>query len=227
MTQLVRMLAAALLVGTSLVGAGAAMHPMLSGDAAEQLRVIAATSHWRVLHLVMLAGSGLVIAGIWVRLLVGRPESRNAVVAALVLVALGIAINALNIAYMAGAGWHMAELFRAGDTAVATVYDVTHPIGLMSARFGNFLVAIGALTLGWAEWHDADAPRLLAALAWVAGAGGIIGVLFFPEASRLALAAVALLSGWQVVTGFRGLTGAGRNDEGGVGESGKQEAGGD
>ena len=32
------------------------------------------------------------------------------------LVALGLAVNALNIAFMAGAGWRMAALFR-GATA--------------------------------------------------------------------------------------------------------------
>jgi hypothetical protein len=204
-------LAVALLVGTALHGIGAAVHPVLVGDAAAQLRLIAATPHWRVLHLAMLAGSALIAAGMWVRL-VDRPASsaaRNATgsaaIAALALIAVGVCINALNIAYMAGAGWHMAQLFAQGQTAMSGVFEATHPIGLMAARFGNLVVALGAIALGWAEWQDAERPRWLAALAWAAGVGGLAGVIFFDEASPLTLAAVALLSGWQVATAVRVL----------------------
>src|SRR5919206_5094867 len=103
MPLLIRLLAIALLLGTVLLGVGAAVHPMLAGDAAMQLRIIAATPHWRTLHLMMLVGSGLVIAGIWVRLL-DRAIISAPVLTALALVALGIGINALNIAFMAGGG---------------------------------------------------------------------------------------------------------------------------
>ena len=210
MSFIARLLAIALLLGTALLGVGAAAHPVLAGDAAAHLRLIATTPHWRAIHLVMLAGSGLVIAGIWVRLLLDRSGAVGATLSALALIGLGVCINALNIAYMAGAGWQMAALFQGGETEVARVYEVTHPIGLMAARFGNFLVALGALTLGWVEWQDAARPHLLAALAWIAAAGGLIGVVFFDEASRFALAAVTLLSGWQVATALRALTTARR-----------------
>jgi hypothetical protein len=199
-----RVLAIALLLGTALLGAGAVMHPMLAGDAADQLRIIAETPYWRPLHLVMLAGSGLVIAGVWVRIL-DQPATAPAVVAALALVALGLALNALNIAFMAGSGWHMAERFAAGRAEMRALFDATHPIGLMSARFGNFLVALGALLLGWLEWQDTSRPRWLAGLAWLAAAGGFVGVFFFDEASRAALAAVALLSGWQIAVALRAV----------------------
>ena len=215
MPALARLLAVALLLGTALVGVGGVVHPMLAGDAAAQLRLIAATPYWRPLHLAMLAGSGLVIAGIWVRLAGERVPERaggagggagaGPLLAALALVALGLAVNALNIAFMAGSGWHMASMFARGEAGMAPLFDATHPIGLMAARFGNFIVALGALTLGWVEWHDPHRPRLLAALAWIAAAGGLVGVLFFSEASRLVLGAVALLSGWQVVTAVRAL----------------------
>ena len=207
MSRLARLLALALLAGTALLGAGAAVHPVLAGDATDQLRTIADTGYWRAIHLLMLAGSGLVIAGVWVRLLTSRttPAETPAVLASLAVIALGLAVNALNTAYMAGAGWHMAALFAAGRSEVRSVFEVTHPIGLVAARFGNFLVALGALLLGWVEWHDATRPRWLAVLAWVAAAGGFVGVLFFDEASRLTLGAVALLSGWQVATAVRVL----------------------
>ena len=212
MTALGRTLAIALLLGMILLGYGAAVHPMLAGGPESQLRTIADTPHWRTMHLLMLAGSGLLIAGVWVRLLTDRVPagaqsaapvgtSFNApLMAALALVALGLAINALNIAFMAGAGTHMAAEFAAGRTEVAPLFDATHPIGLVAARFGNFIVALGALALGWVESQDASRPRWLAWLAWVAAAGGFFGVIFFNEASRIALAAVALLSGWELAT---------------------------
>lgn len=202
MTTLARALAAALLLGMILLGFGAAVHPMLAGGPESQLRTIAATTHWRTIHLLMLAGSGLLIAGVWVRLVTDRPSqtTNGLLIAALALVALGLAVNALNIAFMAGAGTHMAAEFAAGRTGIAPVFDATHPIGLMAARFGNFIVALGAVALGWAEWQDRSRPRWLAWLAWAAAAGGFVGVLFFDEASRVALAAVALLSGWELAT---------------------------
>ena len=211
MARLDRTLAVALLAGTVLLGVGAAAHPVLVGDAATQLRLIAATPYWRAIHLTMLAGSALIAAGVWVRIVDGpsptgaRDVGWTAALAALALVALGVCINALNIAYMAGAGTHMAALFARGHEEMATVFDATHPIGLMAARFGNFIVGLGALALGWAEWQDAGRPRWLAALAWVAGAGGLVGVAFFDESSPLTVAAVALLSGWMVATGVRAL----------------------
>lgn len=199
-------LAVVLLAGTALHGVGALLHPVLSGDGATQLRTIADMAHWRDLHLAMLAGSGLIVAGVWVRLVGDRAFVRPPLVAALVLISIGLTINALNTAYMTGTGWHIASRFAAGDASMVPLFDATHPIGLMAARFGNFIVALGALVLGWAEWHDAEPRRLDAVLAWIAALGGLIGAIFFVESSRIALAAVALLSGWQVVTALRTLT---------------------
>jgi hypothetical protein len=85
------------------------------------------------------------------------------------------------------------------------LFDATHPIGLVAARFGNFIVALGALALGWVESQDPTRPRWLAWLAWAAAAGGFFGVIFFNEASRVALAAVGLLSGWELATAVLAL----------------------
>lgn len=203
MSGLVRLLAILLLLGTVLLGIGAVFHPMLAGDAAAQLRTIAGTPYWRPLHLLMLAGSGLVAAGVWVRLVTDRGVATGPLVAALVVIAMGVVLNALNIAFMAGSGWHTASLFAGGITDAARAFELMHPIGLMSARFGNFLVALGAVVLGFVEWLETARPRWLAYLAWAAAAGGFVGVLAFDESSRAALAAVGLLSGWQVATAVR------------------------
>ena len=178
---------------------------MLPGDATEQLKVIAATPLWRAIHLAMLTGTALIIAGIWVRLVSDRTSTAVMAIAPLALISIGLAIDALNIAFMAGAGWQMADLFAAGRTDVVPIFEMTHPIGLVAARFGNLIVALGALALGWVEWRDLTRPRWLAWLAWAAAAGGFVGVIFFNEASRLALAAIALLSGWQIATAIRAL----------------------
>ena len=200
-----RLLAIALLVGTSLLGVGAAMHPILTGDASADLRIIAETAFFRPLHLAMLAGSGLLILGIWTRAMDRIGTIQVPMVAALGLISLGLCFNAIDIAFMAGAGSHMATAFQAGRTEMSSLFDALHMVGLMTARFGNFLVALGALVLGWVERHDAASPPWLAWLAWAAGAGGLIGVVFFPEASLAILTAVALLSGWQVATAIRAL----------------------
>ena len=159
----------------------------------------------------MLAGSGLVIAGVWVRLLSDRATPAP-LVASLALISVGLALNALDIAFMAGAGTEMAARFASGQSEMQIVFDATHQIGLMSARFGNFIVALGAAVLGVVESRDVTQPRWMAWLAWLAAAGGLIGVLFFDEASRVALAAVALLSGWEVATAVRAFVITGSAD---------------
>lgn len=204
MTALTRLLAIALLLGTALLGAGAAFHPMLAGDAADQLRTIIATPYWRVVHLTLLAGSGLVIAGIWVRIVTDRAVS-SALVAALAIITIGIALNALDIAFMAGSGTRMAAYFAAGHVEMPNLYDVTHPSVLLAARFGNFIVAVGAVALAVIEGRDPSRPRWLAWLAWLAAAGGFVGVFFFDDPSRIVFAAVALLSAWQVATALLSL----------------------
>ena len=204
MTGLARLLAIALLLGTALLGVGAAFHPMLAGDAADQLRTIATTPYWRAVHLTLLAGSGLVIAGIWVRIVTDRAVS-SALVAALAIITIGVALNALDIAFMAGSGTRMAAYFAAGRAEMPNLYDVTHPSALDAARFGNFIVAVGAVALGVIEQRDPSRPRWLAWLAWLAAAGGFIGVFFFDDPSRLVFAAVALLSAWEVATALLSL----------------------
>ncbi len=202
MRSLPRVLSVLLLSGAALLGAGAVVHPVLTGDPAIDLGIIGRMPGWRTIHLLMLAGSGLLILGVWVRLTTAR-STPPPLIAAVAVIVLGLSLNALNIAYMAGAGTHLAAMFRSGRGEVAAIFAATHPIGLVAARFGNFLVALGAALLGWVEWVDAEQPRWLAWLAWLAAAGGMLGVVFFDEESRMILAAVALLSGWEVATAVR------------------------
>jgi hypothetical protein len=155
---------------------------------------------WRIMHLCMLGGTGLIAAGIWVRL-IGVPAStptNSAVVAALTLITLGIGLDAVNTTFMAGPAWRMAQAFTAGDTTITRQFEIMHPVGLMTARLGNYLIALGALILGAAEWMTTGRPRWIAVLAWIAAAGGLVGVIFFDETRPEMLGAVSLLCGWQV-----------------------------
>src|SRR5881628_724171 len=121
-----RPLAIALLIGTALLGAGAALHPMLPADVPSQLAMIADTSYFRPVHLAMLCGSGLIIAGVWTRLLLGRTGATGPMIGALVLISAGICFNAIDIAFMGNAGWHLATLFRSGQTGVAPLFEALH-----------------------------------------------------------------------------------------------------
>jgi hypothetical protein len=200
LTTLTRALAVALLAGTVLLAGGAAMHPILSGNGSMELGMISGMPIWRTMHLCMLAGTGLIIIGIWVRL-VGVPANtptNAAVTAALAIITVGMALDAINTTFMAGPAWRMAHDYAAGDSAITRQFEILHPVGLMTARFGNYLIALGALLLGAAEWMTAGRPRWLAVLAWIAAVGGLVGVIFFDESRPEMLGAVSLLCGWQV-----------------------------
>jgi hypothetical protein len=202
---LTRPLAIALLLGTVLLGAGAALHPILPHEPADQLRMIASTSYFRPIHLAMLAGSGLIILGVWTRALIAPPSAP--LLAALALVSLGVCFNAIDIAFMANAGTQLATLAQAGRADVGALFDALHRVGLMTARFGNFLVALGAIVLGWVERQDNPRTPWPSRLASIAGFIGLFCVICFPERSLLILASVTLLSGWQVATAVRGWRG--------------------
>lgn len=201
MQPLTRTLSIALLAGTVLLGVGAMFHPILPHDPSDQLRMIAETWYFRPVHLAMLAGSALIILGIWTRALIG-PVSPP-LLGALALVSLGLCFNAIDIAFMASAGNQLASLAQAGNAELGTLFDSLHRVGLMTARFGNCLVALGAIVLSWVERQEN--MRWPSRLAAIAGFAGLFCVICFQEASLLILAAVTLMPGWQVATALRGL----------------------
>jgi len=203
--SLARPLAFALFAGTLLLGVGAMLHPMLPADVPGQLRLIASTWYFRPVHLAMLSGSALLIAGVWARGMIPSSKRDAALIMALALICLGLCFNAIDIAFMGNAGWHMATQYQAGDTTVAPLFEALHRVGLTTARFGNCLVALGALALGFIERADPASPRWLAWLAWIAAAGGLCGVVLVPESSLLALTAVSLIPLWGVGVGVWAL----------------------
>jgi hypothetical protein len=197
---LIRTMAVVLLAGTILLGAGAVAHPMLPTDPEAQLGVMAATPYWRAIHHVMIAGSGLVIGSIWVRLYIDRSHLTGLLVLALALVAVGLAFNAWNVEFMAGTGTADAARFASGDMRVVPSFASRHITALGAAKLGNTLVALGCVPLGWVEWRDPGRPVWIAVLAWLSSLCGIVGVTAVDPGSRGALAAVAFVSLWAAAT---------------------------
>src|SRR5438034_1329608 len=53
-----------LLVGTLLFGGAGAIHPILTGDGAAQLAMVARTEHWRLIHWALLFGLAFMYTGL-------------------------------------------------------------------------------------------------------------------------------------------------------------------
>ena len=202
-----RYLAIVLVAGSLLLGVAAAFHPTLPPDAAGQMHVMAATSHWRMIHVAMLAGSALTIAGMRLRIDIDGSGRVSMLRAALAIIAVGIALNAVNVAFMAGPGAAMALQTHGLDPAGAQAFAGRHSSSLLAAGIGNLIVAAGCALLGWIEWRDPTRPRWIAVLAYVAAIGGVLGVVLFDPASRGAVAGVALFVVWSFATGVLVLIG--------------------
>ncbi|MGH9258516.1 MAG: hypothetical protein ACRD08_01265, partial [Acidimicrobiales bacterium] len=194
----------ALLGGTLLLAAAGLFHPVLVGDGAAQLGLIAATPAWRTIHLMLLLGIALVVAGlsgVAGRHVTGTGEQPAR--AALVLAVLGYGALAANVAFMTGAGTALASAYARGDSGITAtqavfVFDMLHPVGLVAQRFGAFVVGLSTSALGWAVVNVRVFPRTL---GWVGVASGVIGVLAalgWNENARQVLAGVVLATVWQV-----------------------------
>src|SRR5580658_5173172 len=118
-------LGALLLLGLALLLVGALFHPMLAGDNATQLHLIASTPYWRAIHLSMLTGSAFVMAGIWAR----EQLVETSAAPALVVLTIGLALNAYDIAVMASSAPHLAQAFISGDQSIPAIYEATHLVG--------------------------------------------------------------------------------------------------
>jgi hypothetical protein len=197
-------LAALLLTGTALLGAGAVLHPMLPAALGDQLDVIAHTTDWRTIHLAMLTGSALVMVGLWGQLAMGSAR-RRVLVPIFAVIVIGLALNASNIAFMAQMGTADAARYVQGHEVAAAGFSQGHTASLLRAGIGNGLIAIACLALAAVTWPDAAVPRILSALAAIAGVGGLVGVIAFDPASRGAVTAVALFSVWAAAGAIRVL----------------------
>ena len=199
---LVRPLAGGLVVGSVMLAVSVILHPVLPLTGPGDLRLIAATRHWHLIHLGLLYGTGLIIVGIWSRWLAADPAERSGLGIAFVVLGLGQALNGMNIAYMLGTGTMLGGL---GDTgpAVAQLYDATHALAVMTGRLGGFLVALAAGIIASTTARVGSEPRSLVGLAWFACVAGIGGNLFAPPGHPFMLASIGIMAVWQTVTGVR------------------------
>ena len=203
-----RGLALLLLLGSVVLLAATALHPVLPLTAAGDLAIIGGMPHWYLVHLALLHATGLIIAGVWARWLAADPAERSGLAAAFVVLGIGQALNGANIAYMAGAGTGFAAL-HTGGADVGAVYQATHAFAVMCGRLAGFLVAIAAGIIALATARAASEPRWLVGLAWVGCVGGLLGNFIAAPGHPLMLTSVGVMAAWQVVTALRLLRPAG------------------
>src|SRR3989442_3631435 len=168
-----------LLVGSLLFGIAGLNHPLLSGEGAAQLATVARTSAWRLIHWSLLFGlafmyTGLVGVALRHTDTAGAPPARAGVAVG----AFAFSVWSINILFMVGAGWQLAQAYMASDagltgTHAVFVYDMLHPMGLAAERLATFMLGLVAYMFGWTIRNGAIWPKWLAWMAWgVAGGGG-------------------------------------------------------
>jgi len=174
-----------LLIGVLLSGVAGLMHPLLTGDGAAQLGIIARTSHWRAIHWSLLFGLAFMYTGlIGVALRHGDTAGSAPGRAGILLGAFGFSVWSLNMLFMVGAGWQLARAFTIADTGLAGthavfVYDMLHPMGLAAERLATFMLGLVAYMFGWAIRNGVVWPRWLAWSAWaVALVNGAVAIVF-------------------------------------------------
>src|SRR3989442_2183838 len=145
-----------LLLGTLLFGIAGLKHPLLVGDGAAQLAMIAKTADWRLMHWALLFGLAFMYAGvIGVALRHNDTPGATPGRAAVRMGAFAFSVWSLNILFMVGAGYQLAHAYTASDTGLTGthavfVYDMLHPIGLAAERLATFILGLVAYMFGWA-----------------------------------------------------------------------------
>ena len=195
-----------LLLGTLLFGIAGLKHPLLVGDGAAQLAMIAKTADWRLIHWALLFGLAFMYAGvIGVALRHNDTPGATPGRAAVRMGAFAFSVWSINILFMVGAGWQLAHAYTASDTGLTGthavfIYDMLHPMGLAAERLATFMLGLVAYMFGWAIRNGALWPKWLAWIAWgVALVDGAVAVLF-SEFSPIMYYGQALFVSWLAVT---------------------------
>ena len=197
-----RLLAYLLLAGSLLLLVCSALHPILRLTGPDDLAMIGGMARWRPIHLGLLYGTGLIIAGIWCRWLVAPADQKPALFVAFLVLAIGEALNGVNISFMAGAGTEYARLHAAGAD-LSQVYQAQHLAAVMAGRLGGFLVSLAAGFVVAATARSRTEPRWMVGLAALACGAGLAGNFFAPSGHPLMLASVGLMAVWQVGAAVR------------------------
>jgi hypothetical protein len=174
-----------LLIGALLFGIAGLNHPLLSGDGAAQLAIVAQTGGWRLIHWSLLFGLAFMYAGlVGVALRHTDTAGSTPARAGVMIGAFAFSVWSLNILFMVGAGYQLAHAYTASDagltgTHAVFIYDMLHPVGLAAERLATFMLGLVAYTFGWTIRNGAIWPKWLAWMAWgVALVDGVVAVVF-------------------------------------------------
>ncbi len=195
-----------LLVGPLLVIVAGTLHPDLVGDGAAQLTTIAQCRAWRAIHWTFLFSFPLALTGLVgvARAHAGTP-GENAVRAGLIVGTFAYSAWTVIAAFMAGAGWSLAQAFTVADpgmtaTRAVFLFDMIHPFALATQRVAGFALGLSTCLFAWGVSDGKVLPRWLATGGLAAGAVAMALALVFREDTKADQAAFVLPVLWQVVT---------------------------
>jgi hypothetical protein len=196
-----------LVVGALLVIVAGTLHPDLSGDGAAQLSAIARCGAWRAIHWTFLFSFPLALTGLvgLARVHAGN-AGESAVRAGLIVGTFAYSVWTVIVAFMAGAGWSLAQSFTVADagmtaTRAVFVFDMMHPFALATQRVAGFALGLSTCLFGWGVSDGKVLPRWLGTGGLAAGAIAMVIALAFPETTKADQAAFVLPVLWQAVTG--------------------------
>lgn len=196
-----------LLIGALLFGVAGLFHPVLKGDGASQLVLIAGMESWRAIHWSLLFAIPLMLTGLaGFSLRHQETPGAGSARAGVIVAALGFAALMLNILFMVGAAWQLARTYVSAVGGLAAthavfLYDMVHPMGLAAERLATFTLGFAFYLFGWAVWNGRLLPRVLAWWSFAAGAIGMGIPLFVLETSVWLFYVQGVMIAWFAVTG--------------------------
>ncbi len=196
-----------MVAGALLIGIAGLFHPVLSGDGAAQLSVIARTAAWRTMHWALAFGLPLLYAGlIGVALRHSDTPAANQGRAGVMLAAFAFAVWAINILFMVGAGTQLAHAYIVADpgltaTRAVFLYDMVHPFGLAAERLATFALGLSLYVYGWTVINGRAWPRWLGWAAISVGGGCMVLGVLVSETSVYLYYGQALVVAWCAIAG--------------------------
>lgn len=198
----------ALLAGALFVAVAGLCHPMLSGDGPAQLETIVATSAWRAVHLALIAGEILLVAGV-AGFAIRHADSpgAGAARAGALLFAFGVALALIQIMFMVGAASALAGAYARGYPGIAAtqavfMYDMFHPFAQVAGRAGEFALGLALATLGWGTLSGGILPRWLGYGGVAAGVLCALWAVGVRESDPGLMAGVGLVTVWALAGGL-------------------------
>src|SRR6058998_2262758 len=170
-----------LLVGPMLVIVAGTLHPDLAGDGAAQLAAIARCRAWRAIHWTFLFSFPLALTGlVGVARMHAGSTGENAVRAGMIVGTFAYRAWTVIVAFMAGAGWSLAQAFTLADpgmtaTRAVFLFDMVHPFALAAQRVAGFALGLSTCLFGWGLVDGKALPRWLGTSGVAAG---LVALLF-------------------------------------------------